>query len=117
MGIEDHYSQLSGAQLPWEISKVDLNMSVHQVDIEIEYTGVTGACPECGANWLKHDDRKPLNWWHLDTMQFATYLHCSVPRVSCKEHGTRAASNVFVQPSFHLFIHLFLLVCENKLLP
>ena len=37
MEIEDHYSQLSGTQLPWEISKVDLDMSAHRVDIEIEY--------------------------------------------------------------------------------
>ena len=44
MEIEDHYSQLLGTQLPWEISKVALDMSAHRVDIEIEYTDVTGAC-------------------------------------------------------------------------
>ena len=44
MEIEEHYySQLLGIRVPWEISKVDLDMSVHRVDIEIEYTGVTGA--------------------------------------------------------------------------
>ena len=26
MEIEDHYSQLSGTQVPWGISKVDLDM-------------------------------------------------------------------------------------------
>ena len=46
MEIEDHYSQLLGTQVPWEISKVDLNLSEHRVDIEIEYTDVTRACPE-----------------------------------------------------------------------
>ena len=89
MEIEDHYSQLLGAQVPWEISKVDLDMSAHRVDVEIEYTGVTGACPECGANCPRHDDRKPRSWRHLDTMQFATCLHCSVPRVRCQAHGAR----------------------------
>ena len=89
MEIEDHYSQLLGAQVPWEISKVDLDMSAHRVDIEIEYTDVTGACPECGANCPKHDDRKPRSWRHLDTMQFATCLHCSVPRVRCRKHGAK----------------------------
>ena len=92
MEIEEHYSQLLGTQVPWEISKVDLDMSAHRVDIEIEYTGVTGACPECGANCPKHDDRKPRSWRHLDTMQFATYLHCSVPRVRCKEHGAKTVN-------------------------
>ena len=79
MEIEDHYSQLLSIRVPWEIGKVDLDLSAHRVDIEIEYTGVTGACPECGANCPGHDDRKPRSWRHLDTMQFATYLHCSVP--------------------------------------
>ena len=92
MEIEDHYSQLLGTQAPWEISKIDLDMSAHRVDIQIEYTGVTGACPECGANCPKHDDRKPRSWRHLDTMQFATYLHCSVPRVRCKKHGAKTVN-------------------------
>ena len=89
MGIEDRYSQLLGTQVPWEISKVDLDMSAHRVEIEIEYMDVTGACPECGVNCLRHDDRKPRSWRYLDMMQFATYLHCSVPRVRCQEHGAR----------------------------
>ena len=95
MEIEEHYSQLLGTQEPWEISKIDLNLSEHRVDIEIEYTDVTGTCPECGASCPKHDDRKQRSWRHLDTMQFATYLHCSVPRacllrqVRCKKHGAK----------------------------
>ena len=40
MEIEEHYSQLLGTQVPWEISKFALNMSAHRVDIQIEYTGV-----------------------------------------------------------------------------
>ena len=89
MEIEDHYSQLLGIRVPWGISKVDLDMSAHRVDIQIEYTDVTGVCPECGANCPRHDDRKSRSWRHLDTMQFATCLHCSVPRVRCKKHGAR----------------------------
>ena len=65
MEIEEHYSQLLGIRVPWEISKVDLDVSAHPVGIEIEYTGVTGACPECGANCPKHDDRKQRSWRHL----------------------------------------------------
>ena len=40
MEIEDHYSQLLGTQAPWEIGKIDLDMSAHRVDIQIEYTDV-----------------------------------------------------------------------------
>ena len=89
MDIEEHYGQLLGIHSPWEISTVDLNMPELRVDIEIGYTAVSGACPECGAISPKHDDRKQRSWRHLDTMQFATYLHCSVPRVRCKEHGAK----------------------------
>ena len=89
MKIEEHYSQLLGLRVPWKIGKVDLNLSAHRVDIEIEYTDVTGVCPECGANCPEHGDGKQRSWRHLDTMQFATYLHCSVPRVRCKKHGAR----------------------------
>jgi len=89
MEIEEHYSQLLGIHAPWEISRVDLNMSEQRVDIEIEYTDVSGACPECGATSPKHDDRKQRSWRHLDTMQFTTDWHCSVPRVRCKAHGAK----------------------------
>ena len=35
MEIEDHYSQLLGTEVPWEISKVDLDMLAYLVDIQI----------------------------------------------------------------------------------
>ena len=89
MEIEEHYGYLLGIQTPWQISSVDLRMQDHRVDITIEYADDTGACPECGATSSKHDDRKQRTWRHLDTMQFATYLHCSAPRVRCKIHGAK----------------------------
>ena len=92
MDIEEHYGQLLNIRSPWEIRKVDLNMSEERVDIEIEYTDGFGPCPECGVTSPKHDDRKQRSWRHLDTMQFTTYLHCSVPRVRCQEHGARTVT-------------------------
>ena len=89
MEIEDHYGQLLGIHTPWLISQVDLKIHEQRVDIEIEYADDAGSCPECGAISPKHDDRKRRSWRHLDTMQFATYLHCEVPRVRCKEHGVK----------------------------
>ena len=89
MDIEEHYSQLLGIHSPWQISHVDLKMQEQRVDIEIEYAADEGPCPECGTICPKHDDRKRRSWRHLDTMQFATYLHCELPRVRCKEHGAK----------------------------
>jgi transposase len=90
--IEDHYSQLMGLESPWEISSVDLKVEELKVDIVIEYTDDNGYCPECGAVCQKHDDRKERLWRHLDTMQFATQIHCSVPRIRCNEHGVKTVS-------------------------
>jgi len=89
MEIEEHYGLLLGLESPWNISGVDLMMSEQRVDIIVEYGDDEGPCPECGAISPKHDDRKERTWRHLDTMQFATYLHCSAPRVHCKTHGAK----------------------------
>jgi len=89
MDIEEHDSQLLGVHSPWDIYKVDLKMAEQRVDIMIDYSDSEGPCPECGAPCLKHDDRKERIWRHLDTMQFATHLHCQLPRVSCSVHGVK----------------------------
>lgn len=89
MDVSEHYGQLLGLHSPWSISDVDLDMANHRVDITIEYADDEGPCPECGAVSPKHDDREARTWRHLDTMQFATYLHCRVPRVRCQEHGAK----------------------------
>jgi len=92
MDIEEHYSQLLGIHTPWKISSVELKMLERRVNIIIEYADDAGECPECGARCPKHDERKTRTWRHLDTMQFATYLTCQLPRVRCKEHGAKTVS-------------------------
>lgn len=92
MDIEEHYAKLLGVDSPWSISDVKLDMLGQRVDIEIEYADDVGPCPECGVTSPKHDDRNRRTWRHLDTMQFATYLHCRLPRVRCKEHGAKTVS-------------------------
>lgn len=92
MEIEDHYALLLGIHSPWEISSVALNMTESRVDIEVEYVDTSGACPECGVTCPKHDDRERRTWRHLDTMQFATYLHAQLPRIKCKDHGVKTVS-------------------------
>lgn len=89
MQIEDHYGLLLGLHSPWEINSVDLKLEQQQVDIIVEYVSDEGPCPECGTICPKNDDRKLRTWRHLDTMQFATQLHCQLPRVRCKAHGAK----------------------------
>jgi len=87
--VEAHYAMLLGVNTPWIITQVDLKIDQQQVDIDIEYTAVSGLCPECGGSCPKHDDRKIRTWRHLDTMQFSTQLHCQLPRIKCPEHGVK----------------------------
>ncbi len=86
MKIEEYYNQLLGIDTPWEISQVVLKIQGQRVDIEIEYTDDEGPCPICGSLSPKRDDRKRHNWRHLDTMQFATYLHCEVAHAGWVKH-------------------------------
>ena len=90
MELEEHYGQLLGVNSPWEIYGVELKVEEQRLDIWIEYTGDEGPCPECGAVCPKYDTRKERTWRHLDTLQFATHLHCEVPRVRCKKHGAKS---------------------------
>lgn len=90
--IEDHYALLLGIHSPWEISSVELIMANNRVDITVEYTDTSGACPECGVVSPKHDDRESRTWRHLDTMQFATYIHAGLPRIKCKSHGVKTVT-------------------------
>lgn len=90
--IEDHYALLLGIHSPWEISSVDLSMTKNRVDIIVEYTDTSGVCPECGVLTPKHDDRETRTWRHLDTMQFSTYIHASLPRIKCKSHGVKTVT-------------------------
>ncbi|WP_419604830.1 transposase family protein, partial [Thiolapillus sp.] len=90
MELEEHYSQLLGINSPWEIYDVELKVDESRLDIWIEYMDDKGACPECGAACPRYDTRKERTWRHLDTMQFATYLHCNVPRVRCEKHDVKS---------------------------
>ena len=92
MQIEDHYSQLLGVHSPWDISDIDLDIAVGRVEVGIEYTDLSGACPECGILGPLHDKRKLRIWRHLDTMQFKTFLKCQQPRIRCQEHGVQTVS-------------------------
>ena len=77
MDVNEHYAMMLGTHSPWEIASVDLKLAEQQADIAIEYADLDGTCPECGANCPRYDLRQSRTWRHLDTLQFATDLHCS----------------------------------------
>jgi transposase len=72
VAIEDHYGLLLGINSPWDICSAALDLSVQKVDMVIEHTDDTGACPECGVTSPKHDDRKEeaIPYIGIDEKQF-----------------------------------------------
>lgn len=90
--LTEHYAQLLGINSPWFIDDVNLDLGDYRLDIYVDYTGNTGACPECGCTSPRYDDREERVWRHLDAMQFTTYIHSRVPRVHCSAHGVKTVT-------------------------
>src|SRR5712691_650103 len=84
------YRHVLGLESPWAVSKVELSTEKQRIDVWAEHkANATFCCPECGKPAGLHDHAEERVWRHLDTCQFATYLHARVPRVNCTTHGVR----------------------------
>jgi transposase len=82
------YRHLLGIESPWMVSRVELDVTGHQVDVWSGHKeGVRFACPECGEKLGVYDHAAERQWRHLDSCQFRTLLHAKIPRVKCPEHG------------------------------
>jgi transposase len=93
------YRHLLGLEGPWAVSKVDLSVATRRVDVWAEHKkGATFHCPECNAACGLHDHAEERVWKHLDSCQFATYLHARIPRVQCAEHGVGQARVPWAEP-------------------
>lgn len=90
MHSEELYRQMLGLTTPWDVERVDLNMSEQRVDVYVRHPARQRfACPQCGRELGVYDHQSARTWGHPDSMQFLTYLHASAPWVSCPEHGVR----------------------------
>ena len=84
------YQQILGLKSPWSVSKVTLDVVQHQVDVFVEHpSGTKFCCPECAKSLPCYDHTSERQWRHLDTCQFKTILHASIPRVQCPQHGVK----------------------------
>lgn len=84
-----HYSLLLGLGEEWTVTRLHLNVEARRLDLFVAYAAKAAPCPECGALAGLHDQQPERTWRHLDTMQFATYIHARVPRVACPKHGAK----------------------------
>jgi transposase len=87
------YQQLLGLAEPWAVTRVELSLGEHRVDVYVEHPRRSRfGCPEAGCEHAElpvYDHSEQRRWRHLDSMQFFTFLHARPPRVACPTHGVR----------------------------
>jgi transposase len=107
MQATDLYTTILGIELPWFISKIDIDKPTRQVIVALDHDlGSKFPCSGCGKLCAAHDHQKGRTWRHLDTCQYETYLMASVPRVKCKDCGVVIAAVSWAQP-YSRFSELF----------
>jgi len=80
-----------GIQSPWQLvdQRLETDKSPHELHLEVKAErGSKYACPQCGKACSAHDFQEKT-WRHLNFFQHHCYVHASVPRVKCPEHGVR----------------------------
>lgn len=96
------YRHLLGLEVPWTVSRVELNAKDQRVDVWAEHArGTRWPCPECeegSAMLTAHDHAPERSWRHLDSCQFMTYLHARPPRVNCPTHGVKQVRLPWADP-------------------
>ena len=95
----DLYRRILGLESPWKVDRVELDVKQQRVDVYAAHAKrKTWPCPECGRACGLHDHDEERTWRHLDSCQFQTHLHASVPRIRCDEHGVRQVRVPWAEP-------------------
>lgn len=105
MDTQQFYQQLLGLEAPWEVINVDLKLEDQRVDIEMLYNSKSVTC-RCNKQCGIYDHSPRRSWRHLDTCQLVTYIHCRVPRSSCKTCKVKMIETPWAEPHGH-FTALF----------
>jgi len=93
------YRAILGLESPWTVARVELDVKQQCVDVYAEHGKVkTWPCPECEAACGLHDHDAERTWRHLDSCQFQTRLHASVPRIRCEKHGVLQVRVPWAEP-------------------
>lgn len=64
----------------WQVYDVDADYKKEDVIIKIKYIGNQVECPKTYGLYKIYDYAPERIWRHLDTMQYKTYISCSLPR-------------------------------------
>lgn len=58
----------------WQVTKVDADYRLSDVNITIEHMGKQAECPTTMEMLKIYDHAPNRTWRHLDTMQYKTYI-------------------------------------------
>lgn len=89
MDSNDFYQEILGVKSPWYVNDTILNSSDKEVHIFLQHKDSlnTFQCPSCNTKCPVYDHTAERKWRHLDTCQMRTFIHASLPRVNCPDHG------------------------------
>lgn len=81
------YEQILDLSSPWSVELVQLDKDTKHLDVFVSCDADTQLfCPKCCMPSPRYDFRK-RSWRHMDTCQYSTLVHASIPRVECDRHG------------------------------
>lgn len=107
-----------GLEKPWKITKVDLDPSISQLDIYIDF--------DRGAKFLMPDgeaygayDSSEHTWQHLNFFQYTCFLHARVPRVKQSDGKTKVQPVPWARQGsgFTLLFEAFSMLLIEKEMP
>ena len=89
---------------PWRVSGLefrDTDAGGREPHITIGYgPGSRFHCPDagCGEASCPVYDTMERTWRHLNFFRYKAFIHASVPRVACPEHGVRTVTVPWARP-------------------
>ena len=99
MDTKEIFSAALQLESPWYIQNIAFttpNENTHERELHIYLAFDRGSHFHCPVDSCNEQptayDTKPRTWRHLNFFQYKTFLHASLPRVSCKNHGVKTVS-------------------------
>jgi len=89
-----------GLKAPWKLveQRLDTDKNPHELHLDVKAErGAKYPCPVCGRASSAHDFSEKT-WRHLNFFQHHCYIHASVPRVKCPEHGVKQVDVPWARP-------------------
>lgn len=86
-------------RLPWQISRIDIDVAREEVHVFVNHEIGRLPCPTCGEACLVEDHADERTWRHLDMWQAKTFIHAKMPRTNCPKHGILRVAVPWSEPN------------------